>query len=140
MKKILLSIVAVLIPLHAYSFNWSKCRRNTFDRPDTGARTFLSTSQFTSSTGACAAIGIKESVRKEYYAVNFDQIKADAAKGDGEYITTLLSISQCTNRDGHRLKIYLKYYFEDYFNLNAKKSYQQLIPVFEKGCGKKKYG
>lgn len=51
-------------------------------------------SQFTSSWGGCAAIGIREQ-RELFIATNSINLIADSARGSGEYIDALAELSGC---------------------------------------------
>ena len=88
--KIFLIFALTLFSISSLAYNDSRCNR-VFGRYFWGASGLVSTSQFSSSTGECAAFGMNEEARQQYYALNFDQIKSDAARGEGDWMKTLLS-------------------------------------------------
>lgn len=96
-------MLIILVSEPASAFNWNRCKRITFDRPDTGARTFLSTSQFTSSTGACSLIGKAERDAKIFIAHNREKLAQDFAKGSGEYARAFARIYNCNAESQYRI-------------------------------------
>ena len=94
-----------LSPSLAFGFNWHKCRHNV-GAPGLAGMT-SSTTQFTSSWGACSMLGMTEQ-RKLFVASNIENLKTDAARGEGEYLNTLASLYGCDQISAHYLSNLLK--------------------------------
>jgi len=82
---------------YSYGFNWNRCARNVIDKGTiVGEMWFSSTSQFSSSTGDCAAIGYHSKENKKvFYVQNKLELQLNIAKGEGVYLTELNSIYGC---------------------------------------------
>lgn len=97
MYKLTILLLFLLVYNNAFAFNWGKCKRFlNRDNSLTGAAGFASTTSFFSSTGDCAAIGMKSEERaKVFYAFNYDKVLDDIARGNGEYYVTLTKLWEC---------------------------------------------
>jgi len=91
--KIFILILAVL-SAEAHAFNLNKCKRtypNNRNRSwqvvALGNMIGMSTSsaEFISSTGNCAMIGQIEHEKKMFIVTNFDKMKEDLTKGNGDH-------------------------------------------------------
>lgn len=108
--------IIVLASDVAYSFNYDECRR-TFISPKPNNLYSVSSSitytadlttiptdgvsssvQFFSSTGGCRGIDIRDRRKLEYIASNFEQLKIDTARGNGEYIKGLSVLYKCDEK------------------------------------------
>jgi hypothetical protein len=56
-----------------------------------------STTSFVSSIGECGAFAVFK-VREQFIAENFDQLREDSARGEGEYLTALAALSGCDSQ------------------------------------------
>lgn len=57
----------------------------------------FSTTSFVSSIGDCGAFAVFK-VREQFIAENFDQIREESARGEGEYLAALASLSGCDSQ------------------------------------------
>lgn len=105
--------IIVLRSNDAYSFNYDECRK-TFISPEPNSSFTISSSftytadvttipidgvsssvHFFSSTGQCRGIDIRDRRKLEYIASNFEQLKIDTARGNGEYLKGLSVLYKC---------------------------------------------
>ncbi|MEK6555869.1 MAG: DUF3015 family protein [Bdellovibrionota bacterium] len=65
------------------------------------AQTFTSsstsTTSFTSSIGECGAFAVFK-VREQFIAENFNQLREESARGEGEYLSALAALSGCDSQ------------------------------------------
>lgn len=95
----------------------------------------LSTAQFTSSTGACSAIGkTKEEERQLFYAVNWEFIQNDVAKGNGENLDALIKLSGCKRNSNSNLQRKLKDRYQYIFVNDVERSYNNIYPILDGYC------
>lgn len=89
-------LIMLLVTNVSFAYNRNKCRNYLFGKSGGYNRLGISTSQFVSSTGACAAIGMnREEKAKSFYAFNNDKVLDDIAKGTGEYYLALTKLWGC---------------------------------------------
>jgi hypothetical protein len=100
MTKLGLLFLMVSMSHKTNSFDWSKCRQLlNKDQSMTGGGASLSSSGFSSSIGACSALGSNlEEERKLFYTFNYNYIKSDIAKGGGENLISFLVLSDCESK------------------------------------------
>lgn len=108
-------LTALIFATQAYAFNYEECIRSyePYKKP---AKTFFSTSDATSnitvplthitqgplmtsqsvsSTGSCRGIDFRNQYKLNYFAKNFENIKIDSSKGNGEYLSGLNLVLEC---------------------------------------------
>ncbi|MFP5492918.1 MAG: DUF3015 family protein [Bacteriovoracia bacterium] len=86
----------IIIPLYAEAFNGRNCYRFLERWRYLGVPIFTGTSQYSTSTGACSAIGLnKEDQAQYFYAFNQDKVLEDIAKSKGEYLASFERILGC---------------------------------------------
>lgn len=101
-RAITILLVIFFVP-NVKAYDWDKCRKSLAKLgKDSGmyggiATTTVFPSQFSSSWGACSALGKPEENRMAFFNDNFDMLKVDFARGDGEYVTTYISFYQCSD-------------------------------------------
>ncbi len=89
---------------HALAWDGNKCdqwrnikhnrRPFPFSISTSTAKWGTSTSQFTTSSGACALFGLREQ-RAVFIAENSEQLSLETAQGLGEYLDALAQLSGC---------------------------------------------
>jgi hypothetical protein len=99
---------------------------------------FISSSQWTSSTGACAMVGIIEDQKKYFIAQNLEPLKIDSARGNGEYLNAYLNLSGCSqNQMPHVQKMiqnnFTNIYGTDLAN-SPEKSYERIEAILIGAC------
>lgn len=125
--NLLTALILLTMSRTAHSFNYDECRKifitpaqeNIFSSSKiTGATSFIptdasmSSSQFFSSTGECRGIDFRDRTKLEYIASNFEQLKIDTARGNGEYINGLSILYECGEEDKSKLNSLLQSNFE----------------------------
>lgn len=130
----------LIISNSAHSFNYDECRKTYLSpKPNTYWNVFssftytvdlttiptdatTSSAQFFSSTGECKGIDFRDRTKLEYIAANFEQLKIDTAKGNGEYLNGLGVLYECGEEDRTKLNNLLQSNFElIYVNNNFNK-------------------
>lgn len=83
----------------AHPYDWDKCKRSMLKTREAYllALTTISPIQYTSSWGACSAMGKPEDDRKAFFNDNFSMLKINFARGSGEYVTTFINFYKCSN-------------------------------------------
>jgi len=103
MHKLMLAVLgsAVLSAVNCYAFDSVKCHEILFRVKDKGSLgTRLSTgsssssSSFTSSTGACKAVGLNER-RQEFLFAHRAPLMRESTRGGGEYVDSFAKLSGC---------------------------------------------
>ncbi|MBL7666060.1 MAG: DUF3015 family protein [Bacteriovoracaceae bacterium] len=123
MMNTLIISLFMFIFSEAYSFSWQQCRSQSLVS-SLGFAMSTSASQFISSTGGCAMLGLSRSEEsKRFYIVNFDKIQEDAAKGNGEYLKELAYINRCSSQNREELFNYLRTNYRSIMLVDADKSY-----------------
>lgn len=90
-------IVSILFTSSTYAFNWDRCARKWIDKSSwAGEGVFTSTSSFFSSTGECSMLGLSEHDKRVFIAHNYEFIKIDFVRGDGEYSRTFAKMHGCS--------------------------------------------
>lgn len=136
----LLVCVLAIMPLNSYSYNWNNCKKDTWDGTlnhfyGTGFFNFLtSSSQWSSSTGACSMLGQIEDQKKYFIAQNLDNLIIDSARGIGEYLNAYLSLTGCSqdslkNTSSVIQSNFVKIYGEKLQN-SPEQTYEQLENIF----------
>jgi hypothetical protein len=119
MKALLsLAFLLILTAQTAQAFNWDNCKNTAY--AGLGGGWFTSTTQWSSSWGACSMVGASDFSKKTYFANNFDSIKLNAVTGRGEYLATLETILDC------KLSVPLKKNYQSIFDGPPKESYKKL--------------
>lgn len=94
-------IMLILVIISSYGFKWGPCKKD-MERNRIpfgyGTQFSTSTSQFASSSGACAMLGKADHDSKVYVLHNIEKMKIDFARGYGEYAMAFASIYGCNNR------------------------------------------
>jgi hypothetical protein len=120
-----LVIMFLMTSFSSRAFNWEKCKsRNLYGGSGVEGIIFnfsTSTSQFVSSTGNCAAIGKADHDSKLFIALNFEKMKVDFSKGEGEYAAAFAEFYYCKE---HEKKII--------FSMRIKEKYQLLLDAENK--------
>jgi hypothetical protein len=133
-----LFLCSLLFSTVTFAFNGRKCD-TLISRKGGFYLLPMSTAQFTSSTGECSALGMnKEDQRKLFYYVNFEPLKNDVARGNGETLNSLLSLSGCKNFSDFRIKKKMKENYAELFNEDSEKSYLNVSPMLDSFCGEQK--
>lgn len=96
---VFLVVCNLIVMNQVYGFSWQQCERGVIAKSTVfGEMWFYSSSQFTTSTGECAAIGYHSKENKElFYAQNDLELQLDIAKGEGAYVSELTAIYGCDN-------------------------------------------
>ncbi len=97
--KTVLFACLLMASVQVRAFNWRQCQLDdSVSSESSGGLTVRgssSTLQFTSSTGACSAIGMREQ-RALFVMENFDNVLKDSSRGSGEYIAVIGKLSGCS--------------------------------------------
>lgn len=97
--RIILMLVIGFLPFEVLGFNWKKCSSQRLGEASIFGVT-TSSSQFTSSTGGCSAIGMSRDEQAQlFYAINYDKVLEDIARGRGEYYLSLSGLWGCGEED-----------------------------------------
>lgn len=113
-----------MIPM-ANAFVWDECRRSFSNIKGKGFNTkavyrffdySTSSGQYSSSRGECSATN-KIDHAKKFFEENYDQLKNDIAKGNGEYLKTFLTYFKCASSQEARYALKENYSDIDSFNL-----------------------
>lgn len=129
-------IFIVMMMFLTVGFSWKKCKyQPSISGFGIIAPTTMS-GQFTSSTGGCSALGSKEEVRKTYYALNFEKLKSDVAKGGGEYLTGFLDMSKCSANETGEVVSHLKSSYGNFFNSSPESTYPNVTSLVDESCGR----
>ena len=126
--KLLFLTIFLFVSTKSFAFNFDKCSK-VMGR--LGPWGFLTTSgQFTTSTGDCAMLGQLENNKKNFIAQNFEILKQDFAKGQGEYLFTYANLSGFSGNDGNIFSQKIKKNYTRVFGENLKlapeQSYKQI--------------
>ena len=120
MKSVLFVLMmALILPNTSHAFKWSKCKAVYKPWPMTKSssknighmlteylaqltsqatsQSSTSTTSYVTSTGDCAAFAKAEEERTNYIAETITTLKAEAAEGQGEHITSLARLYGCKN-------------------------------------------
>lgn len=106
MMKIVLVILLLGISLPVLSFNFRNCKRSLQPYGMFGGIT--SSVQFSTSTGACAAVAYRAEEKERFFAINYDKLQNEAARGYGEHLYTLGQLSNCSKDEQFKLNEYFK--------------------------------
>jgi len=85
-------VIQLIVIDPAFAYDGDKCKKVITSSFIGGL--LLSSVQFTSSWGDCAAFGMVEK-KKKFIAENLDRLKIDSANGKGEYLDALAYLSGC---------------------------------------------
>ena len=128
MKKLTLIVLQLLFLLNpAQAYNTDRCASAMSHRGAPWFPDVSSTSEFTTSTGPCSLIGMRDQ-RKVYITSNIDNLLIDSARGGGEYVEALANLSGCpTAESRHALSRELqKNFSEVYFKGTATRSESEI--------------
>jgi hypothetical protein len=87
----------------AQAYDWDKCRRSLEKQKKAAglnggfATTTTFPVQYTSSWGACSAIGKPEDDRKAFFNDNFIMLVTDFSRGNGEYMKAFMGFYKCSD-------------------------------------------
>jgi hypothetical protein len=106
MRARILILITLLTSQLALAYDHDACKKDLGSMfSDDGAQffTWLTapfewSSEFTSSYGGCAAIGLRER-RDMFLLSNTDAVILDSARGQGEYVVALAALSGCRDLD-----------------------------------------
>lgn len=109
---LLLFFINFLFVAKGYPFNRSRCVYRGFGGEEVRAGLVnklvstlnggISISQFITSFGDCSAFGESKSERFSFFANNFEHLRSDAARGDGEYLQGASKLLGC-DENGHQI-------------------------------------
>lgn len=124
MNKVLIVILILLssnlVP-RAHAYDWDKCRRFLSKQSKSAglfggfATTTTFPIQFSSSWGACSAIGKPEEDRKAFYNDNFERLKINFSENRGEYMKAFVSFYKCSNTGEEAFVKRIRNNFKDIF-------------------------
>ena len=120
MQKVLVLFVLFFGAGSAFAFNWDECKKIynpsgagaggkllvfTFQiSTETTSQSGSSTTSYVSSTGKCSALAPDKSEQsKAFFFENYEEIKADAARGEGEYLISFVSLLGCNKMESTNL-------------------------------------
>ena len=146
--KIGLVILTLLIPQLSQALQWGKClqdnyKRNHIDKAKgasamakfmslSSSATSSSSTSFTSSTSGCGLFA-RNDLRNHFIEENYYAIKLDSAKGGGEYLQALATLSGCERAEAQsRFESKMRSNFKDiYFNPISSKNPTQISPAID---------
>lgn len=137
MKKILSVILLVLITNNvSYAFNYSKCVR--YLQPFGMFGGITSSTQYSSSSGACSAMASKAEEKKRFFVINYDKFQNEAAQGRGEHLYVFGKLSNCSNLSLLKLNETLKKEYKLLFSSQyEERSYFRVENLTSRVCSKK---
>lgn len=116
----------------SYAFDWDKCRKQEI-LGGAGFMAFsVSSTQFTSSWGGCAMIGMAEHDKKVFLVQNFENIKIDSARGTGEYIEAYAIVSMCDHKARNELSRAFQKNFTYIYGDSVEKQPEQVYESMER--------
>lgn len=129
--KIVLLLSFAFLNFNSYAFNWKECKSKRFRSGVQILGLFeasSSSAEFSTSTGDCAMIGVVKHDRKVFMAYNLDKIQIDAARGKGDYLSTLASLYRCQAGDVEVFSRRMQMNYSKLFNSenNSQKSSLQI--------------
>jgi len=92
--KAIYFIALFAVSTNLFAFNSSRCHQ--FNNDGYPPRVISSLTSFTTSTGPCRAIGMREE-REELLTASMEIIVAESAHGEGEFVDALAELSGCGN-------------------------------------------
>lgn len=123
----------LLISSSAMSFNGHRCNRFLMKGPM--FRGLTTVSQFTSSTGECSAVGMKDDMQKKFFVENYDNLMKDFSRGTGEYANGFFKLSSCGNNAKSIVIRNIRTQFSNLIDLNEEESFLQIKDLIQKNCG-----
>lgn len=111
----------------AGAYDWDKCRRAWLSQPGSSfAISTMSPVQFSSSWGACSALGEPEHSKEAFFNDNYYLVKRDFALSHGEFKDVFIAFFNC-NSDGEVfLTKKVRENFEQIFERNFSNRAQKL--------------
>lgn len=116
-------ILVFIFSNKSYGYNSERC--NAFMerlRYGIGTGELVSSSQFTSSFGECSLVGDRGKEIEMYFYVNYNSIKIDASRGNGEFLKGLITLLSCNEEACRRLSKYIQGDFEKFFTIEDEKT------------------
>lgn len=130
----------------SYGFNWNKCETSMKGYPLL-IDLLISTSQFSTSTGGCSMIGQISHDKKVFVAQNYEDMKVDSARGQGEYLDSYASLAGCNEQARAVFPKILQHNFTKIYGEELDNSPQRIFenieatmsknPILSAGCGLK---
>ena len=128
------AVIFLLMPFDVFAYNDKNCMQFLGGRGGVN-RLGISVSQFMTSTGECSFLGSTIAQEREiFYVHNFDFIKKDAAKGNGESLNTFIFVSGCKEDQVASLRKEIKNKFIDIFENKVEDSYNKMTHIIDRCC------
>lgn len=96
-------LLVIFFVSNVKAYDWDKCRKSLAKLgKDSGmyggiATTTVFPSQFSSSWGACSALGKPEEDKKAFFNDNFDMLRINFSENNGEYLKAFISFYKCSS-------------------------------------------
>lgn len=132
LMKFLLIFIFIISP--CYAFNWNKCKtgmRKYAQGPINGSA-LISSTQFTTSWGDCAMIGMASHDKKVFLAHNIEELKTDSARGGGEYLSAYATLSRCTPSSASELSKSIQLNFSLIYGKDISKTPEAVYEAMER--------
>lgn len=130
-----LTILILVYSQTSYAFNYRKCHSflSRWGFPAGSTTGF----QFTSSTGACSALALKEEEKKRFFVINYEIFQNEAAQGRGDYLSAFGQLSQCSKNESEEFNRRVKLDYENLFpTMDHENSFSRLDKLSKSICGK----
>ena len=128
---IVLALILSFFCENIQAFDWDSCMKDKFAESFQLMMPVISSTQFMSSWGGCAMIGIANHDKKVFLAHNLDQIQNDSARGGGEYLQAYSQLSGCDSDASKKLSIILKENFIKIYGVDGSKQPQEIYESME---------
>lgn len=134
MKNIYCAITLMLISINvSYGFNFRECNKALARHGYFFSLT--SAVQWTSSTGVCSAMALRNEEKKRFFAINYDKFQNEVAQGSGEHLYIFSQLSNCTEAEQLKLNSLLKQNYRFIFSADYdENAYKQMNGYASKVC------
>ena len=132
MRNITFLILTFSLCSTVHAFDWNRCMEDKFAESFQLVMPLISSTQFMSSWGGCAMIGIADHDKKVFLAHNLDQIQNDSSRGGGEYLQAYAILSGCSLEVQNRLVQDFKLNYQQIHGTTSQKPIEAIYESMEK--------
>ena len=115
----------------SYAFDWNACKNYLSKGQGVGLGILFATSSYFSSTGNCSMLGQVEHVKRVFMAQNFLHMKADFAKGRGEYADSYAKLHGCNLEKQILFSSIIKTRYSDLLDIEAIDDFESIYQFLE---------
>ncbi len=108
--KYLSLVLIIVFTFPAFGFDWERCKNSDDFRAAWVSIGFVTSSEFTTSTGECSALAMNDTEeKKKYVTQNVNNLKIDTALGRGQFLAEYLFLNSCKDINNLQGKVKQKY-------------------------------